>query len=139
MSEKPLTKKQIKQEQEKQIRAKMGEKAYAQKQISRKTSLIEMYNFVTLFLLIGMGIGTLTFVLFNLIDKKVYNIVCLIICSVLFLASIVFFVLWKTVYVKKLRREIEASRKIIKEITDKENEKQLKIAEHMKRQRKDVI
>lgn len=139
MSEKPLTKKQIKQEQEKKTREKMGEKAYAQKQISRKTSLIEMYNFVTLFLLIGMGIGTLTFVLFNTIDKKTYNLVCLIVCSVLFLASIVFFVLWKFVYIKKMRNEIEENRKIIKAITDKENEKQLKIAEHLKRQRKDVI
>lgn len=139
MSEKPLTKKQIKQEQEKKTREKMGEKAYAQKQVSRKTSLIEMYNFVTLFLLIGMGIGTLTFVLFNTIDKKTYNLVCLIVCSVLFLASIVFFVLWKFVYIKKMRNEIEENRKIIKAITDKENEKQLKIAEHLKRQRKDVI
>lgn len=139
MSEKPLTKRQRKIEEEKKIRLKMGEKGYAQKQITRKNSLIEMYNFVTVFLLVGMGIGALTFVLFYLMDAKTYNLVCLIICSTLFLASIVFFCLWKFVYIKKMRNEIEECRKIIKEITDKENEKQLKIAEHMKRQRKDVI
>lgn len=137
--DKPLTKKQIKVAEEKKIREKMGEKAYAQKQVSRKTELMAMYNFVTMFLIIGMGVACLIFVAFYVIVPKIYNLVCLSLFSVLFLASIVCFFLWKFYYGKKMKREIEENKKIIKEINAKENDKQLKIAEQLKRQRKDVI
>lgn len=137
--DKPLTKKQIKVEQEKKLREKMGEKAYAQKQVSRKTELMAMYNFVTAFLIIGMFVACLIFVAFYVFIPKIYNLVCLILFSVLFLASVVCLILWKCYYGKKMKREIEENKQIIKEITAKENEKQLKIAEHLKRQRKDVI
>ncbi len=137
--DKPLTKKQIKAMEEKKLREKMGEKAYAQKQVSRKTELIAMYNFVTTFLLVGMGVACLMFVAFYVLVPKIYNLVCLILFSTLFLASIVCFFLWKCYYNKKMKREIEENKKIIKEIIAKENDKQLKIAEQLKRQRKDVI
>ncbi len=137
--DKPLTKKQIKAMEEKKLREKMGEKAYAQKQVSRKTELMAMYNFVTMFLLIGMGVACLMFVAFYVLVPKLYNLVCLILFSTLFLASVVCFFLWKCYYSKKMKREIEENKKIIKEIIAKENDKQLKIAEQLKRQRKDVI
>lgn len=137
--DKPLTKKQIKAMEEKKLREKMGEKAYAQKQVSRKTELMAMYNFVTMFLLIGMGVACLMFLAFYVLVPKIYNLVCLILFSTLFLASVVCFFLWKCYYSKKLKREIEGNKKIIKEIIAKENDKQLKIAEQLKRQRKDVI
>ena len=137
--DKPLTKKQIKAIEEKKIREKMGEKAYAQKQVSRKTELIAMYNFVTVFLLIGMGVACLMFLAFYVLIPKIYNLVCLILFSVLFVASIVCFILWKCYFGRKMKSDIEENKKIIKELTAKENEKQLKIAEQLKRQRKDVI
>ena len=127
-----MNKEKAKKEQE--IKAKMSEKAYLQRQLSRKIDFMGTIVFSTKFMLIAMTIAFAVFILFLVISYSTFMLISTIICGAIFIASWVWLFVWLFYTKPKFKAEIREIEQKLMSFNQETSDKYQKIAQKLKEQ-----
>lgn len=127
-----MNKEKAKKEQE--IKAKMSEKAYLQRQLSRKVDFMGTIIFSTKFMVIAMTIAFAIFTLFLVISYSLFMLISTIICGVVFLASWVWLFVWLFHTKPRFKSEIKQMEQKLMSFNQERTDKYFKIAQKLKEQ-----
>lgn len=127
-----MNKEKAKKEQE--IKAKMSEKAYLQRQLSRKIDFMGTIVFSTKFMLIAMTIAFAVFILFLVISYSIFMLISTIICGAIFIASWVWLFVWLFYTKPKFKAEIREIEQKLMSFNQETSDKYQKIAQKLKEQ-----
>ena len=130
-----MNKEKAKKEQE--IKAKMSEKAYLQRQLSRKIDFMGTIVFSTKFMLIAMTIAFAVFILFLVISYSTFMLISTIICGAIFIASWVWLFVWLLHTKPKFKAEIREIEQKLMSFNQETSDKYQKIAQKLKEQREE--
>ena len=125
-----------KREKELKMQKEMSEKSYNQHLIKKFSDVLSLVSFVFKFLFIGMTIAVAVFAGLYYILGNTYNLVCLIIFSVILLATIIAYVIWKVFFEKEFKTNLKKAQEVVNGYLEQERQSNLKKAQMLKRQEK---
>lgn len=127
-----MNKEKMKKEQE--IKAKMSEKAYLQRQLSHKKDLMGTIKFSTKFMLISMTIAFPIFLLFTILAFSWFMVVMSVVFGALFLGSWIWLFVWIFYKKPKFLSEIAQIEQKLYNFNRERTDKYQLVAEKLKQQ-----
>ena len=133
--QKKLSKKQQLAQEEEKIKKNYSEKAYLQRLLDRELKGAESIKFSQKFMLIAFGVFSVILFATLFVDFKIFWLVLSIIFTCVFIASVIWAVVYKVKFKPIKDEKIASIRAKLKEFNDIEQEKLQKIQSMLNKQK----